>query len=78
MPTLNPTPKRMTPEQAYQKQLQQAQQCVDILATIAMSIDVGNPGQYDCLGAVQDFKAGLDRLKNPKPETLPNPFASIV
>ena len=78
MPTLNPPPQRMTLDQRYQAQLAQAKQCVELLAMIAMGIDANEPDKYDCLGAVHDFQAGLDRLKNPKPETLPNPFVSIV
>ena len=67
----------MTLDQLYQAQLAQAKQCIDMLVIIAMGIDTNEPDKYDCLGAVHDFQAGLDRLKNPKPETLTNSSANI-
>ena len=65
--------KRMTANEAHQRYISQAERCVEMLATISMSIYVSEPDKYDCLGAVNDFQAGLDRLRNPKPAQAQEP-----
>ncbi|MEO0986871.1 MAG: hypothetical protein AAFY20_15145 [Cyanobacteria bacterium J06639_14] len=57
---------RLSPQQLHAAQIAQAQKCITVLTMIAQGVDSAFPGQFDTLGAVHEFQAGLDRLKHPK------------